>query len=163
SLYNIPTAVVKFFNVFGPRQDPKSQYSGVISKMFDSFEHNKPFTFFGDGLQTRDFVYVYDVVQSVRLIMEHKDAIGHGYNIGTGTFTNLLEVYRIIGELYGKSVEHEFKEARKGDIKHSYADISNLKALGFVPKYTVETGLKDYFNFEVDNIEEVTAKEVEMS
>ncbi|HCY8180006.1 TPA: NAD-dependent epimerase/dehydratase family protein [Staphylococcus aureus] len=163
SLYNIPTAVVKFFNVFGPRQDPKSQYSGVISKMFDSFEHNKPFTFFGDGLQTRDFVYVYDVVQSVRLIMEHKDAVGHGYNIGTGTFTNLLEVYRIIGELYGKSVEHDFKEARKGDIKHSYADISNLKALGFVPKYTVETGLKDYFNFEVDNIEEVTAKEVEMS
>lgn len=150
-------------NVFGPRQDPKSQYSGVISKMFDSFEHNKPFTFFGDGLQTRDFVYVYDVVQSVRLIMEHKDAVGHGYNIGTGTFTNLLEVYRIIGELYGKSVEHDFKEARKGDIKHSYADISNLKALGFVPKYTVETGLKDYFNFEVDNIEEVTAKEVEMS
>ena len=90
--------------------------------------------------------------------MEHKDAVGHGYNIGTGTFTNLLEVYRIIGELYGKSVEHDFKEARKGDIKHSYADISNLKALGFVPKYTVETGLKDYFNFEVDNIEEVTAK-----
>ena len=102
------------------------------------------------------------IVQSVRLIMEHKDAVGHGYNIGTGTFTNLLEVYRIIGELYGKSVEHDFKEARKGDIKHSYADISNLKALGFVPKYTVETGLKDYFNFEVD-IEEVTAKEVEMS
>ncbi len=61
-----------------------------------------------DGLQTRDFVYVYDVVQSVRLIMEHKDAIGHGYNIGTGTFSlaTLLEVYRIIGELYGKSVEH---------------------------------------------------------
>lgn len=84
--------MLNFFNVFGPRQDPKSQYSGVISKMFDSFEHNKPFTFFGDGLQTRDFVYVYDVVQSVRLIMEHKDAIGHGYNIGTGTFTNLLEV-----------------------------------------------------------------------
>ena len=63
-------------------------------------------------VQTRDFVYVYDVVQSVRLIMEHKDAVGHGYNIGTGTFTNLLEVYRIIGELYGKSVEHDFKEAK---------------------------------------------------
>ena len=65
--------------------------------MFDSFELTSLYIF-GDGLQTRDFVYVYDVVQSVRLIMEHKDAVGHGYNIGTGTFTNLLEVYRIIGD-----------------------------------------------------------------
>ncbi|MGZ0076072.1 NAD-dependent epimerase/dehydratase family protein [Staphylococcus aureus] len=105
---DIPT-VVKFFNVFGPRQDPKSQYSGVISKMFDSFEHNKPFTFFGDGLQTRDFVYVYDVVQSVRLIMEHKlDTV-----ITLVQAPNLLEVYRIIGELYGKSVEHHLKKHEK--------------------------------------------------
>lgn len=94
--------------------------------------------------------------------MEYKDVIGYGYNIGIGIFINLLEVYCIIGELYGKLVEYEFKEVWKGDIKYFYVDIFNLKVLGFVFKYIVEIGLKDYFNFEVDIIEEVIVKEVEM-
>ena len=147
NLYNIPTVATRFFNVFGPRQDPKSPYSGVISKVFDSFEINKRFTFYGDGLQSRDFIYISDVVEAIKLVMLSTNTSGNVYNVGTGKSIDLLSVFKIVEGLYEKNIDIEFKEARLGDIKHSYADIHELKTLGFTPKYSINQALKKYFDY----------------
>ncbi|WP_025907127.1 GDP-mannose 4,6-dehydratase [Mammaliicoccus sciuri] len=147
NLYNIPTVVTRFFNVFGPRQDPKSPYSGFISKVFDSFENNKSFTFYGDGLQSRDFIYISDVVEAIKLAMLNPNTNGNVYNVGTGKDIDLISVFKIINSLYNKNIEVEFKEERLGDIRHSYADIKELKELGFTPKHSINHALRKYFEF----------------
>ncbi|WP_210144060.1 NAD-dependent epimerase/dehydratase family protein [Staphylococcus sp. GDX8P47P] len=147
NLYNIPTVALRFFNVFGPNQDPSSQYSGVISKIFEAFEKNKSFTFYGDGEQTRDFVYVYDVVEAIKILMLNKTTNGKVYNIGTGNYTNLINVFKIVESLYGKPISYDFKDERQGDIKHSYANIDELKELGFNPKFNIQNALKNYYNY----------------
>ncbi|MHB7917071.1 NAD-dependent epimerase/dehydratase family protein [Staphylococcus borealis] len=147
NLYSVPTVALRFFNVFGPKQDPTSQYSGVISKIFDSFENDRPFIFYGNGEQTRDFIYVYDVVQAIKILMLNNTVNGKVFNIGTGKYTNLLNVFKIIESLYGKSIHYSFKDERIGDIKHSYTDIIELKNLGFRPKFNIQSALKNYYNY----------------
>lgn len=148
-LYGMETVSLRYFNVYGPRQDPSSMYSGVISKFMDMIKAGKTPVVFGDGQQTRDFVFVKDVVQGNLLAMR-SDRAGRGdvFNIATASRTSLLNLLDVIGRLYGRKIEPEYKPVRSGDIRHSYADITRAQEiLGYKPKYKIEEGLrilKDY-------------------
>lgn len=147
TLYNIPTTSLRFFNVYGPKQDPKSAYSGVISIMQNCFENDKPFTFFGDGTQTRDFVYINDLIAAVDCVINNPNTIGKVYNLGTGNKTSLNRMYNEFSKIYNKELTIEYKKFRKGDIKDSVADITPLLKEGYKPDYDINKGLKAYCEF----------------
>jgi UDP-glucose 4-epimerase len=143
TLYGLETVSLRYFNVYGPRQDPGSAYSGVISRFVDVLRKNKTPTIYGDGGQSRDFVYVSDVVAANILAMHHPDA-GHGevLNVATGTSVTLLDLLRVLGELVQRSVNPEFLPARAGDIRTSSASIDRIhQALGFTPEVNLKAGL----------------------
>ncbi|MBN1556946.1 MAG: SDR family oxidoreductase [Lentisphaerae bacterium] len=143
--YGLPGAALRYFNVYGPRQDPKSIYSGVISKFADDAVQGRASTVFGDGRQTRDFVYVRDVVEANLLALRSR-AAGRGevFNIGSGATASLLDLLDAFSRLAGRTREPVFKDARPGDIRHSAASIENARrALRFEPAYTLERGLAD--------------------
>ncbi|REI04656.1 GDP-mannose 4,6-dehydratase [Staphylococcus felis] len=144
-LYGIPTTALRFFNIYGPKQDPNSQYSGVISIMMDCFENNKTFTFYGDGEQSRDFVYITDLIKSIELILSDSDSIGRIYNVGTGNSTSLNEVFNAFCKIYEKRIPVKYEDFRNGDVKHSLADILPLKKIGYEPEYDINKGLEEYF------------------
>ncbi|WP_257184002.1 NAD-dependent epimerase/dehydratase family protein [Staphylococcus hominis] len=147
-LYGIPTTSLRFFNVYGPRQDASSPYSGVISKMQDSFHHKTHFNIFGDGNQTRDFVYILDVVQAIQLIIKNCNVTnGKVYNVGTGIETTVNKVYEEFTNLYEYEINCSYQEERTGDIRYSYSDINNLVELGYEPRYNIRQGLFEYFNY----------------
>lgn len=144
SLYGLETVALRYFNVFGPRQDGKSMYSGVISRFTDDLKSGRIPTIFGDGQQTRDFVYVKDVVQANLLAMRSL-RVGRGeiFNVATGRTVSLLQLLDALKKITGSQVTPQFKEARAGDIKHSLADISKIQmALGYAPKFGLEEGLR---------------------
>lgn len=148
-LYGIPTSAVRFFNVYGPNQNPKSPYSGVISIIIDCYEkllQNKKseFTIFGDGKQTRDFVYVQDVVQALILVASQKESIGEVYNVGTGLETSLIELINMMDAILDINLPIIHEAPRSGDITSSYANISKLEHLGFKNNYTVKNGIRKY-------------------
>ena len=136
---------LRFFNIFGPRQDPSSQYSGVISRFVDFGLAGKNMVIFGDGEQTRDFLYVSDVVNSY-LIAAGLDKQGRGpltgiYNVGTGKGRSVRELAAVIAGLTSAPDEIDFKPERAGDIKHSRADVSKITAEGFKAEVSFEDGL----------------------
>ncbi len=144
-LYGLETVTLRYFNVYGPRQDPGSMYSGVISKFCDDILADRKPTVFGDGLQTRDFIFIQDVVEANSLAMNNQ-TLGKGevFNIATGYRTSLLDLIDIIKGLSGKDVKSRFKDVRRGDIRHSVADISRARhELGFIPLYDVKRGLME--------------------
>ncbi len=143
-LYGLPAVCLRYFNVYGPRQDPSSMYSGVISKFTDVMRKGQTPVVFGDGGQTRDFVFVKDVVQANLLAMRSpKVGAGEVFNVGTGRQASLLDLLAVLGELTGRRVEPQFREARAGDIRHSVSDIARARAvLGYEPKFTLKEGLK---------------------
>lgn len=145
-LYGLPTTTLRFFNIYGPRQDPSSAYSGVLSIMNNKYRNDEPFTFFGDGSQTRDFVYIKDLVQAVSIVIGNEKTNGKIYNLGTGSQTSLLQIFEEFQQIYDKNISYTFTEERSGDIKDSYAQIDELKALGYEPKYCIKDGLKAYVN-----------------
>lgn len=145
-LYGLPTTTLRFFNIYGPRQDPSSAYSGVLSIMNNKYRNDEPFTFFGDGSQTRDFVYIKDLVQAVSIVICNEKTNGKIYNLGTGSQTSLLQIFEEFQQIYDKNISYTFTEERSGDIKDSYAQIDALKALGYEPKYCIKDGLKAYVN-----------------
>ena len=140
-LYGIKTVSLRYFNVFGSRQDPSSEYSGVISKFIAQVKRCKPITIFGDGEQTRDFVFVSDVVSANILAMESE---GSGvFNVGCWGQTSLNELAKIVKNIAGIDVPVIYEPSRTGDIKKSSADISRARAmLGYAPEYTVKEGLE---------------------
>ncbi|MDR1013306.1 MAG: GDP-mannose 4,6-dehydratase [Lactobacillales bacterium] len=149
NLYGVPTSAVRFFNVYGPKQNPSSPYSGVISKCMDCFEkvkegYDAKFTLFGDGKQSRDFVFVKDVIKALRIVSEHPKSLGEAYNVGTGKATTLLEFFSITENILKKNLPISYKKARSGDIKKSFADIAKLCALGYQPKYNMRQGMEEY-------------------
>ncbi|OEL01085.1 NAD-dependent dehydratase [Staphylococcus succinus] len=146
-LFNMPTTSLRFFNIYGPRQDPSSPYSGVLSIMNEKFQNDDTFTFFGDGEQTRDFVYIKDLVQAVTIVLNNESSNGRIYNLGNGNQISLLQIFNTFKKLYNKTINHNFSDTRSGDIKHSYAQIEELTSLGYKPKYDVEDGLKAYVNY----------------
>ena len=143
-LYGVETVSLRYFNVFGPRQDGKSMYSGVISRFVDDIRQGRAPTIFGDGGQTRDFVFVKDVVQANLLAMR-TTAVGKGeiFNVATGRQISLLQLWETLKKITGSMLVPQFREARVGDIRHSLADISNIqRSLGYEPEFSLEDGLR---------------------
>lgn len=139
-LYGLQAVCLRYFNVFGPRQDPSSPYSGVISIFADRILAGKPITIYGDGEQTRDFVYVADVVRANLKAMEGD--IEGVFNIARGRTTTLNALAETMMRTAGRNVEIRHAEARVGDIRHSCADIARAeKVLGWTPEWELEDGL----------------------
>ncbi len=138
---------LRLFNVFGPRQLPNSDYSGVISVFVNAMKQGLPITIYGDGQQTRDFVYVQDVANALsQALIKPLTAGSHVVcNIGTGKTTSLLRLVEILkNNLRNWDIPLKFAEKRPGDIQHSQADISLAsKVLDFLPKWTIESGLEE--------------------
>jgi UDP-glucose 4-epimerase len=132
----------RFFNVYGPRQNPASPYSGVISIFAANCIAEKPVKIFGDGLQTRDFVYVKDVVRILVSNITNQAMFGKVMNIGTGESTSLKDIIESLETILKKSIEVEYAGARLGDIRHSLADITRLRSLSCeVPSTSILDGL----------------------
>ena len=142
-LYGVEAVSLRYFNVFGPRQDPRSPYSGVISVFVDRALRGVAPTVYGDGLQSRDFVYVANVVDANIRAATTPAAAGRAYNVGCGQKTTLRELAAILGRIVGKNLEPVYAEARAGDIRESVADISRARAeLGYTAEIGVEEGLR---------------------
>lgn len=140
--YGLEAVGLRYFNVFGPRQDPASPYSGVISVFATRARAGQPITVYGDGGQSRDFVYVSDVVRANLLAATSAAAVGRCYNVGAGRRTTLLELLAMIGRLTGKTLDVSHAPPRTGDIRDSLADIARAHLdLGYAPAVDVETGL----------------------
>ena len=140
-LYGLRTVSLRYFNVYGPRQDPSSPYSGVITKFVTSVHNKKPLTIFGDGKQTRDFVFVKDVVQAN--IRAMKSSAEGSFNIACGSHIDLRELAEMIMEITGVSVPVLYEPTREGDIRDSWADISRArKILDYNPRFTMKDGLE---------------------
>lgn len=145
-LYGIPTVAVRFFNVYGPRQNPDSPYSGVLSIITKCMKNNKPFTLYGDGSQTRDFVYVGDVVRAlIKISTETTESTV--YNIADGGETPLIDVIHTYERISGVQLDIKREKSRSGDITKSRADISKLKNIGFEPEWSLDEGLKEYWHY----------------
>lgn len=141
-LFNIPTSGLRFFNVYGPKQDPSSPYSGVISILMKRALEKSTMTIFGNGEQTRDFIYVADVVKALILALKHINTNACVYNVGTGTQQSLLALHHIVENLVAHKIDIEFKPARKGDVKHSCADPKKAyEGLDFKSNIALDKGL----------------------
>jgi len=141
-LFALPIVCLRYFNVFGPRQDPGSPYSGVVSIFANRFSAGQDVTIYGDGKQTRDFVFVADIVRANLLAATHAEADGHIFNIGTGRGTTILQVAEEIKSQTKSAGKISFAEARAGDIRESRADISRANGmLGYQPETSIEQGL----------------------
>lgn len=137
SLFGVPSTAFRFFNVYGPRQNPASPYSGVISIFAERILKGlKNVKIFGDGHQTRDFVYVKDLVDAVLYGMKLDETKGNVYNIGTGRGVSLLALLDVLRKITGERVEIEFLAGRKGDVRNSRADITGLRKSGYNKKFT---------------------------
>lgn len=142
-LYGVETVTLRYFNVFGPRQDPTSPYSGVISIFVERALGGRPITVFGDGLQTRDFVFVGDVAEANFLAGTLPGVSGATFNVARGEQTTLLELLAMLGRVTGRTLSPTHAAARGGDIRLSVADVSAAKrALGWTAKVGVEEGLR---------------------
>jgi nucleoside-diphosphate-sugar epimerase len=142
-LYGFPTVTTRYFNVFGPRQDPGSAYSGVISLFATALLDGRPPIIHGDGEQTRDFTYIANVVDGVLRACDAPQAAGEVINVATGRRISLNELLRVLNGLAGTNVQAVFKEPRAGDVRDSQADISKANALlGYEPTVSLEDGLE---------------------
>jgi nucleoside-diphosphate-sugar epimerase len=143
SLYGLETVTIRYFNVFGPRQDPSSPYSGVISLFATALLENRAPTIFGDGEQSRDFTYVANVVDGVLRACEATGASGRVINVATGTSISLNALFEAMKRLIGASVKPVYAEPRAGDVRDSLADLRLAKEiLGYKPTVPLEEGLR---------------------
>ena len=141
-LYGLETVTIRYFNVFGPRQDPSSPYSGVISLFISALCDNRQPTIYGDGEHTRDFTYVANVVDGVLRACTAKGASGEVINVATGGRISLNTLFRTVRQLVGSSVEPVYAAPRPGDVKDSQADIAKARRiLGYEPIVSFEDGL----------------------
>lgn len=146
--FGLETVGLRYFNVFGPRQDPASPYSAVIPLFVTAILSGKPPVVYGDGGQSRDFVYVGNVVQGNLLAAEAEGAAGKIINMAEGRQTSLLQLLNLLSELLGVEIEPDFQEARAGDVRESLADISLARSvLGYEPETDLVTGLKQTIDY----------------
>jgi UDP-glucose 4-epimerase len=142
-LYGLETVSLRYFNVFGPRQDPNSPYSGVVSRFIDAITSGSQPTIHGDGEQTRDFTYVENVARANFAATEKPEAAGSVYNIGCATRVSVNELWQVMAELSGSKLEPRYAPSRPGDVPHSLADIGRArKDLGFEPAVDLREGLR---------------------
>jgi nucleoside-diphosphate-sugar epimerase len=142
--YGLETVSLRYFNVFGPRQDPGSEYSGVISRFIRALQADERPVIYGDGEQSRDFTYISNVVDANLRAAEANAAVGQVINIGNGKSITINELLRTLRELSGKqNTTAEYRDARLGDVRHSLADLSLAKSLlDYTPQVGLEEGLR---------------------
>ena len=144
--YGLPTVCARFFNVFGERQDPNSSYSSVIPVFILRCIQNQPIFIYGDGTQTRDFIYVKDLVKALILLTDKGTGV---FNIGYGRAIEINSLVRMVQSYLNSDSKVNYVAERPGEIKHSYSSITKLTALGFQPEFSLEGGLRrtvDYFS-----------------
>jgi len=144
TVYGLETYSLRYFNVFGPRQNPSSQYSGVISRFIDSFMKGGSPTIYGDGHQSRDFTYIANVVDANIRALDATSGGGQVMNVANGERVSLLELVDVMKSVTGRTdVTIDFQPERKGDVKHSKADNNRAKEwLGYTKLVGLEEGIK---------------------
>ena len=147
--YGLETVSLRYFNIFGPRQDPRSQYSAAIPLFITAIQENRSPTVFGDGEQSRDFTYIDNVVQAnLKAADAPKEACGKAFNVGSGGAVTVNQVIAAINRALGKAVPAKYVAPRAGDVRHSHADISLAgEMLGYEPAVSFEDGLRKTIEF----------------
>ena len=143
--YGLETVSLRYFNIFGPRQDPTSPYSGVLAKFITQMLNGEQPTIFGDGKQSRDFTYIDNTVEANLLAAKApaSQAAGQVFNVATGTRVDLNETFEVLKKIIGYKGKVKYEAERAGDVKHSLADLSRAeKQLGYTPKVNFEEGLR---------------------
>jgi len=153
-LYGLDTYGLRYFNVFGRRQDPDGAYAAVIPKFIKQLLHNEQPTINGDGKQSRDFTYIENVIEAnLKACKAGHEAAGQVYNIAYGGREYLIDIYHALACALGRDIEPKFGPDRPGDIRHSNADISKAKEmLGYEPKYSFEDGIKLAIDWYIRNL-----------
>ncbi|MBI4436612.1 MAG: NAD-dependent epimerase/dehydratase family protein [Candidatus Omnitrophica bacterium] len=142
--YRLPVVALRYFNVYGPRQALSNPYTGVCAIFSSRVKNGKPPLVYEDGLQSRDFVHVEDIVRANLLVMEKKEADYQVFNVGSGKAVSILEIANALIRLYGKALSPQVVgKYRSGDIRHCFADISRISSLGYRPKWSLQEGLQD--------------------
>ncbi len=157
--FGLETVGLRYFNVFGPRQDPASPYSAVIPLFVTAILSGNPPTIYGDGSQSRDFIFVKNVVRGNLLAAESPAAAGRIFNMAEGRQTSLLQLLNVLSDLLGQSVEPNFQPARVGDVRESLADMTLARAtLGYEPLTSLEEGLRQTIDYYREIAERKMAK-----
>jgi UDP-glucose 4-epimerase len=147
-LFGLETVSLRYFNVFGPRQDPKSEYAAVVPRFVTRVLSGAQPTIYGDGEQTRDFTYVSNVVDANWRAATHPKAAGQVFNIGCGQKTSLNHLLSVIGRIAGTCPRPDYQPARTGDVRHSVADISKAGTLlDYSPAVSLDEGLSRVLNW----------------
>lgn len=144
NLYGLETIALRYFNVFGEKQDPHSAYAAVIPIFIKKLLNNEPPIIYGDGEQSRDFTYIANVIEAnLKACLASKEACGQAYNIAYGESVTINMLYKKLCQLLGKNIEPVYSDERKGDIRYSSADINKArKMIGYAPKYDLNKGLE---------------------
>ena len=147
--YQIPTTALRYFNVYGPRQSLSNPYTGVAAIFLSRLKNDKPPVIYEDGLQTRDFISVYDIAAANVACLEDERSFGRVFNLGTNNPVAIKEIAQILAKLLGKNIEPEIAEKfRSGDVRHCSADISLIKnVLGWQPSWNFEKGMQDLIDW----------------
>jgi UDP-glucose 4-epimerase len=147
-VYGLETVALRYFNVFGPRQDPRSLYAAVLPRFIEALLTGTPPVIYGDGAQSRDFTYIDNVVRANLLALDATGVSGEAFNIACGEGITLKAVLECLAELTDQVMAPEYQAPRAGDIKHSLADISKAKGmLGYQPAISFHEGLKRTLEF----------------
>jgi UDP-glucose 4-epimerase len=147
-LYGLETISLRYFNIFGPKQDPNSLYSAVIPKFIDALVRDRPPVIFGDGEQSRDFTYIENVVQANLLAMSAAHLHGEAINVACGEKISLNQLLNVLKKILGSNQSPIYEEPRKGDVRHSLADVRRAKEIiNYEPKVGIEFGLKKTVEF----------------
>lgn len=152
--YGLDTYGLRYFNVFGRRQDPNGAYAAVIPKFIKLLMHDEQPTINGDGMQSRDFTYIENVIEAnLKACLAPHEAAGQAYNIAFGGREYLIDIYHSLASALGKDIEPKFGPARAGDIKHSNADIGKAqRLLGYHPDYDFDRGLQEAISWYRENL-----------
>jgi nucleoside-diphosphate-sugar epimerase len=153
-LYGLETVALRYFNVFGPRQNPKSEYAAVIPRFSTLLLAGKPPVVYGDGDQSRDFTFIANVIDANWKAATAPGVAGEAFNIGCGGQTSLNQLIEIMNAILGCRIKPKYEAARKGDVRHSAADIGKAtKLLGYIPAVSLETGLRHVLDWYRSNSE----------
>ncbi len=146
--YGLETVCLRYFNVFGPRQDPKSKYAAVVPKFILAALKDETLEVHGDGKQSRDFCYIDNVVQANILSATHKNGAGKSYNVAVGETHSLLDIIDVVEDVLGKKVKKKFLPSRKGDVRKTYASIAAIsRDLGYKPRWNFQSGLRETIRY----------------